>query len=142
METLRKYFCYRLLFHFTLLLVVSVLMISSAGCQHTPLEGETYRKIAVAWPLFDFENTKGVNADGTRWEKEKGDSCFWLKTWEKERRYDKDDFLIYRKERDCFFPIYTDELEEDREFRDHKGAVLIFPFYSRKAKTAENEQGR
>jgi len=114
-----------------------LLIFLSVGCQQAPQAGETYRKIAVAWPLFDFKNTKGVKEDGTTWEKEKGDACFWLSIWEKERGYDKDGFLIYRKEKSGFFPFYIDELEESKEFREHKGMVLLFPFYSRQVKTGQ-----
>ena len=122
------------------LMTASLPLTFSSGCQQTPLPGETYRKIAVAWPIFDFEITKGISDDGSTWEKEKGDACCWLSTWEKEKRYDKNNFLIYSKEKSAFFPIFFDEIEESKEFREHKGAVLIFPFYSRKVKSAEAEQ--
>ena len=127
-----KYYC-QILF-----LLVTLSLLFSPGCQLEPKQGETYRKIAVAWPLFDYEITRGVYEDGSTWEKEKGDACFWLSTWKKEKRYDKDGFLIYRKERNTFFPLFTDEEEENEEFREHKGAVLIFPFYSRQNKTQQN----
>ena len=107
------------------------------GCQQTPLEGETYRKVAVAWPLFDFEKTRGTNPDGSTWKKEKGNAICWLQTWEKHAIYDKDGYVISRKEKDTFFPLFSDEIEETKEYRIHKGSVLIFPFYSRQTKQAD-----
>lgn len=109
------------------------------GCQEAPLPGETYRKKISAWPIFEFEKTAGINADGTTWEKEKGNAVCWLSTWERERTYDQDGVLIYRKEKSGFFPINSDEIEETTEFRLHKGAVLLFPFESYQKKGVELE---
>ncbi|MBN1765424.1 MAG: hypothetical protein JW860_09230 [Sedimentisphaerales bacterium] len=119
-----------------LIWIMALSVLLASGCQKAPLAGEeTYRKEAFVWPVFDFEKTRGINEDGTTWEKEKGDACFWLASWEKERRYDKDNFLIYRKERSGIFPFCSDEEVEDMEFSEHRGSVLIFPFYSKKSKT-------
>ncbi len=107
------------------------------GCEQPNQKQETYNKKIVAWPLFDLEKTEGVNEDGTTWRKEKGDQICWLITWEKEKTYDKDGFVIYRKEKSAFFPLYSDEEEESAEFRIHKGMVLVFPFYSKRDKTVE-----
>lgn len=117
-----------------LVLAMLVAVIWTVGCQETPLPGETYRKKAIAWPLFDFEKTAGINPDGTKWEKEKGDAICWLSTWEKERTYDQDGTLISRKERDGFFPLWSTEIEETQEFRHRKGAVLLFPHESYRKK--------
>ncbi len=131
----------RFLVRSTVLAAICTFILFSSACEHTPLPGETYRKVANAWPIFDQEKTAGVTEDGGRWEKEKGDACVWLSTWEKEKRYDKDGFLIYRKEKDAFFPFYWSEEEENEEFREHKSAVLfLFPYYSRQAKSAETEE--
>jgi hypothetical protein len=107
-----------------------------AGCQQT-IPGETYRKVTVAWPLFDVEKSEGINADGTKWQKEKGDMVCWLGSWEKDYTYDNDGFLVARRERSTFFPIYSNDEQEDKEFYTKQGAVLIFPYYSRRAKTGE-----
>ena len=120
-----------------LLILFGALVTFLGGCEQPVKPGETYHKVSAAWPLFDVEKSEGIEDDGTKWQKEKGDALFWLSTWEKEKRYDKDGFLIYRKERDGFFPIYTNEIEEDKEFRTKKGAILVFPYYSRRAKTVE-----
>lgn len=122
------------------LLLTVFAMIWTMGCQETPLPGETYRKKASAWPLFEFEKTAGTNPDGTTWEKEKGNAAFWLSTWEKERTYDQDGVLIYRKEKSGFFPFNSDEIEETPEFRRHTGAILLFPFESYQKKGVEPEQ--
>ena len=120
---------------------ICTFVLFAGGCEQTPLPGETYRKVAIAWPIFDLEKTAGVSEDGGKWEKEKGDACVWLSTWEKEKRYDKDGFLIYSKEKDAFFPIYWSEIEENEQFRERKSATFyIFPYYSRKAKSAETEE--
>lgn len=110
------------------------------GCQQEPLSGETYRKEASAWPLFGFQNSKGVNEDGSTWEKEKGDAFAGLQTWDRQATYDKDGYVISRTEKSGFFPISSDEIEETREYRIHKGTVLLlFPFYSKRAKNVESK---
>jgi len=111
-----------------------------AGCQETPLPGETFRKKASAWPLFEFEKTAGINEDGSRWEKEKGSAVCSLSTWAREKTYDKDGMLMYRKEQSGFFPLTSEEIEETRDFRRHKGAVLIFPYESYRKKEVLLEQ--
>jgi len=125
----------RSVFEITAILVIGtclpVVLLCTGGCEQPPLEGETYRKVAVAWPLFDFEIVEGQTADGLTWRKEKGDACAWLASWDKEKRYDEHGFLVYRKEKSAFFPFYYDQIEESKTFREHKGAILIFPFVSR-----------
>ncbi len=111
-----------------------------SGCQQPLLPGETYHKLTVAWPIFDVEKSEGVDENGIKWVKEKGDAICWLATWDKERRYDKDNFLVYRKEKDGFFPIYSNEIEESEEFRSKQGAVLVFPYKSYRVKTPGAEQ--
>lgn len=117
-----------------IMLVLATLMVV-AGCQEAPLPGETYRKKAVAFPIFDFEKTAGVNDDGTRWEKEKGDAVCWLSTWEKERVYDAEGTLISLTERDGFFPLWSTEIVETVDYRHRKGSVLLFPHESYRRKT-------
>ncbi|MBN2210645.1 MAG: hypothetical protein JW709_04540 [Sedimentisphaerales bacterium] len=110
-------------------------IILTTGCEQT-IPGEIYRKKTVAWPIFDVEKSEGLNADGTKWQKEKGDACCWLSSWEKEKTYDNQGFLIYRKEKNAFIPIYWNEEEESKEFTYKKGAVLlIWPYESKRAKT-------
>ena len=121
-------------------LLTLTVLIWTVGCQETPLPGETYRKKAIAWPLFDFEKTAGINPDGTRWEKEKGNAVCWLSTWEKQRTYDQDGTLISRKERDGFFPLWSTEIEETPDFRHRKGAVLLFPHESYRKKDPLSEK--
>ena len=107
-----------------------------AGCEQPTVPGETYHKVSNAWPLFTFEKSEGIQDDGTKWKKEKGDAVFWLSTWDKEKRYDKDGFLIYRKEKSGFFPLWVTEIEESQEFRTKQGSVLILPYKSHRIKTA------
>lgn len=123
-----------------LLLSFLITFMTTLGCEQTTIPpGETYHKVSSAWPLFDVEKSEGIEPDGSKWQKEKGDAICWLSTWEKEKKYDKDGFLIYRKERDSFFPLYTHEVEETKEFKTKQGNVLIFPYYSRRAKTLSQE---
>lgn len=116
----------------SLLLVAGVFL--SMGCEQT-VPGETYRKKTIAWPIFDVDKSEGLNPDGTKWQKEKGDAICWLSTWEKEKTYDNEGFLIYRKQKNAFIPLYWNEEEENREFTHKKGAVLlIWPYESKRAK--------
>ena len=123
-------FNYRQLLVLASPVVIVCAAVMLCGC-HQMQPGETSHKVTTAWPLFDVEKSSGINPeDGSRWEKEKGDACCWLSTWDKEKRYDKDNFLIYRKEKSGFFPIWSAEVEETKEFKKRSGAVLIFPYQS------------
>jgi hypothetical protein len=113
-------------------LAVTVALSLLAGCQQ-PNPGETTHKLTVAWPIFDSEKWEGVNPDGTRYYKEKGDACVWLASWEKERTYDKDGFLTYRKERSGSF-LADSQVEESKDFIIKQSRVLFFPHYSREVK--------
>ena len=105
------------------------------GCQQAG-PGETNRKISNVGPIFNLDKAEGVNEDGTTWKKEKGDACCWLISWEKEKKYDKDGFLVYRKEKDFAIPLLSgSELEETKEVYMKKGTLLLFPYYTRRAKT-------
>jgi hypothetical protein len=120
---------------FLLLIIATLSFTIFTGCEQPLKENETFHKVATAWPIFDLERWEGVNPeDNSTWKKEKGDAIFWLSTWEKEERYDKDDFRIYRKERNSFFPLWSTEIEESDDFRNNKGSVLIFPYESRRRK--------
>jgi|GEM_PF-6657600 len=124
--------------HFYMPTIILALVMAAIGCEQTPRPGETYRKVSIAWPIYDLELTKGVTSDGITWEKEKGDACFFLASWEKKKQYDQNEFLIYSKERNTFIPFYSDEVEETRELREHKLSVLfLFPYYTRQVKTPE-----
>lgn len=118
-----------------LVLATSGSLVLLAGCEQPMMPGETYHKVSAAWPLFDLEKSEGIDDEGNKWQKEKGDAICWLINWEKERKYDKDGFLVYRKEHSEFFPISLTEVEEDKEFKTKQGRVLIFPYYSRRART-------
>ena len=106
-----------------------------AGCDQPLGPGETYHRLTSAWPIFDLEKSEGVGENGIRWKKEKGDAVCWLASWEKEQRFDKDNFLIYRKERNTFFPFYSTEVEESEEFIHKWGTVLFYPYRSKRIKT-------
>jgi len=112
------------------LLAVSLTLMLSAGCEQPKAPGQTYHKIVALWPILDLEKWEGANDDGTRWQKEKGDMICWLGTWEKERRYDKDGFLVYNKQKSMFFPIAGGEEEETDQFLSKKGSFLIWPYQS------------
>ena len=106
-----------------------------AGCEQPLKENETLHEIMIVPPLFNVEKREGINPeDGSTWMREKGDMIFWLGSWEKEEKYDRDGFRIYRKERNTFFPIYNQEIEENEEFKNEKGSVLIWPYESRRKK--------
>ena len=120
---------------FIIMGLAAALLLPALGCQEAPGPGETYRKVAVALPIFEFENTEGVLDDGTTWRKEKGNAICWLSTWEREKRYDKEGYLIFRKEQRGFFPLYGHEEEETKEYKKTKGAVLIFPYESYRTKS-------
>ncbi|MCP4709000.1 MAG: hypothetical protein GY869_10270 [Planctomycetes bacterium] len=116
------------------LILVGIILGLSLGCEQPLRENETYHKKAVAWPLFDVEKWEGINPeDGTRWKREVGDLLI-LATWEKEERFDKDNFRIYRREKGGFFPLWFSEIEESEEFLNKKGSVLIYPYESKRLK--------
>ena len=118
-----------------ILALAAVALAVMAGCEQPKRPGETYHKLATAWPIFDLEKWEGEEPDGTKWEREKGDAICWLSTWEKEKRYDKDGYLIYTKENNSFFPLYSTKFEESPEFIHKEGTVLIFPYISHRVKT-------
>ncbi|MBN1845191.1 MAG: hypothetical protein JW810_05875 [Sedimentisphaerales bacterium] len=106
------------------------------GCEQPLGEGITYHKTSTLWPIFDVEKIEGVQEDGTHWKQEKGDAVAWMMTWEKEERYDKDNFLIYEKKNDAFlWGLFSSKLEETEQFRHKKGNVLFWPYDSRRVKT-------
>jgi hypothetical protein len=118
-----------------ILLVVGLVFAVLAGCDQPLGPNETYHKLTTAWPIFDLEKSEGIDENGIRWKKEKGDAICWLSSWEKEHRFDKDNFLVYRKERNTFFPLYTAEIEESEEFIHKWGSVLLYPYRSKRLKT-------
>jgi len=121
------------------LILAGLALLVFSGCQQPLRPGETYRKLTVAWPIFDVEKSEGIDENGVKWVKEKGDAVCWLATWDNEKRYDKDNFLIYRKEKGGFFPFYFNEIEESEDFRSKQGAVLVFPYKSYRVKTPGTE---
>ncbi len=121
------------------LILAGLALLVFSGCQQPLRPGETYHKLTVAWPFFDVEKSEGIDENGIKWVKEKGDAVCWLATWDNEKRYDKDNFLVYRKEKGAFFPFYSNEIEESEEFRSKQGAVLVFPYKSYRVKTPGTE---
>ena len=117
---------------------LAALALASVGCEQPLAEGQTYHKLHAAWPLFDVEKWEGVNEDGTTWKKERGDACCWLATWEKEKKYDKNGFQIYSKERSGFFPLFSNEKEESEEFTLKNGMFLFSPYESYRKKGQNN----
>jgi hypothetical protein len=109
--------------------LLGVMVVALAGCEQKLQPGETYHKLSVAWPLFDVEKTAGVES-GVRWEKEKGDAAFWLATWDKTRKFDNGDTVVYRKERKTFIPFYNAEVEETPQYIKTWGSVLFYPYSS------------
>ncbi len=110
--------------------LLATLVAALAGCEQKLQPGETYHKLSVAWPIFDVEKTEGVGENGVHWQKEKGDAACWLATWEKLQKFDKEDNLIYRKERKTFIPLYNAEVEESQQFTKTWGSVLFYPYSS------------
>ena len=133
---MKNVFSLQQLLKFAPALLLGVFLLFSGGCQQTPRAGETYRKGVFIWPIYVVEKSAGQTDDGSRWDKEKG-TILLLGFWEKEKRYDKNDFLNFRKETSTFIPFYSDQEEETKEFREHKGSILLFPYYSKKAKTSQ-----
>lgn len=120
-----------------LLALLMVGAVALTGCQR-PLEpGETYHKVAVAWPIFDTETTEGIDANGVHWKKVKGDAAIWLASWEKLHKFNKQETRIYRKERKTFIPFYSVNVEESPEFRKTWGIILLYPYSSYRLNTAE-----
>ena len=110
--------------------LLAVMVVALAGCEQKLQPGETYHKLSVAWPIFDVEKSEGVGQDGVHWKKEKGDAAFWLATWEKLQKFDKEDDVVYRKERKTFIPLYNAEVEESPQFKKTWGSVLFYPYSS------------
>ncbi len=125
---------------FLLLALGAAVLATAVGCARTPLPGETSYKKSVAWPIFDVEKIEGVDKNGTKWIKEKGDACCFLATWSKQYKYDKDHFLIYSKTHSAFFPFYSDDKEETPTFKEHNASVLFFPYQSRQLKTDQDNK--
>ncbi len=107
-----------------------------AGCQPGLQPGETSHKLSVAWPIFDVEKSEGISADGVHWKKEKGDAAFCLSSWERVQKFDKEDNLVYRKERKTFIPLYNAEMEESQQGTKTWGSVLLYPYTSYDKNTA------
>ena len=116
--------------------LLAVAVVALAGCQPAAQPGETYHKLTVAWPIFDVEKSEGVDKDGVRWAKEKGDAAFWLASWEKLQKFDKQNNPIYDKERKTAIPLYNAEREESQEFVRTWGSVLFYPYKSYTDKNA------
>jgi hypothetical protein len=110
------------------------LVMAVTGCEQ-PQQSMTYNKDVVVFPFYDLHRTEGVTADGVKWQKEKGDSCL-LAWWDKEKRYDKDGFLVYRKETSVFIPFGGSTIEEDPKSLRKEGSVLLLPYKSYRDKTA------
>ena len=120
---------------YALLLILPALALSSmAGCEQQQKEGQVYHKLSSAWPLFDIEKWEGADPDGSHWKKEKGDALCWLAIWEKEEKYDKDNFRIYRKKKSSFFPLFSAEVEETPDFKKRWGSILFYPYHSERKK--------
>lgn len=98
----------------------------TTGCEQ-PRPGETYRKVAVAFPIFDSEKTEGINPDGSKWTRDKGDVICFLGVWDKKKTYDKEGFLIERDEKSWFFPFASTEVHENAEKIHKKGSFLFWP---------------
>ena len=94
MKKIRKSRCWRRQSDKILLILLLLGFMVFTGCERPLPPGETYHKVSSAWPLFDLEKSEGIEPDGSKWQKEKGDACCWLQTWEKEKRYDKDGFFV------------------------------------------------
>jgi hypothetical protein len=122
------------------LVSLCMLVVMLVGCQRVPLPGETSYKKSDAGPLYCFEKIEGVNEDGSTWKINKGNAVCWLSYWDKEKIYDKDGFLIEAKEKEGFFPIWSSELVQDKEFREHNASFLIFPYESRRTSVAGSEK--
>ncbi len=120
-----------------LLLVLTAMgAISLAGCEKTLEPGETYHKVSVGFPIFDVDRSEGVEADGTQWEKVKGDAAVLLYTWDFNRKYCKQE-MVYRKERKTFIPFYSVNVEETPEYKKTWGMILLFPYSSNQLKGPE-----
>jgi len=122
------------------LVIACAMVVMLAGCQRVPLPGETSYKESNAGPIYYFENIGGVNEDGSTWKKEKGNACCWLSYWERDKKYDKDGFLLEAKEKSGFFPLWSSEETESKELREHKATFLIFPYHSRTAGQGSSEK--
>ena len=106
------------------------------GCEQPLGPGITYHKKVVLFPIFDVEKIEGTDEDGTRWKTEKGDAVAAISIWEKEERYDKDNFLIYSKKKDVvLWGLFSSDEEETEEFRNKKGNILFWPHESKRLKT-------
>jgi hypothetical protein len=116
------------------MLLVFSLFGAFSGCQE-PQATTTYSKDVVIWPIYDLHRSEGLTADGVKWQKEKGD-CVLLGYWDKEKKYDKDGFLIYRKEKSLFVPFASSSVEEDQKSITKEGAFLFFPNKTYRDKTA------
>jgi hypothetical protein len=111
------------------------------GCEQELGPGITYHKKIVLFPIFDVEKIEGTDQDGTRWKTEKGDAVAFLSAWEKEERYDKDNFLIYSKKKDAvLWGLFSSDEEETEEFRNKKGNILFWPHESKRLKTVSGEK--
>jgi hypothetical protein len=111
-----------------------------SGCQRVPLPGETAYKESNAGPIYYFENIEGVNEDGSTWKKERGNACCWLSYWDREKKYDKDGFLLEAKEKSGFFPIWSSEEIESKELKEHKATFLCFPYQSRSTAQSKSDK--
>ena len=110
------------------------------GCEQELGPGITYHKKTILFPIFDIEKIEGADADGTRWKKEKGDAAAAVVIWEKEERYDKDNFLIYSKKKDAvLWGLFASDEEETEEMRNKKSNILFWPHESKRLKTIPNE---
>ncbi len=123
------------------LLFLTVFALTSFfGCDQ-PLEpGITYHKKTVLFPIFDVEKIEGTDPDGTRWIKEKGDACAAIIIWDKEDKYDKDNFAVYKRRKDLvIWGLISSDEEETEKFRNKKGNILFWPHESKRLKTMGDE---
>jgi hypothetical protein len=116
------------------MILVILLLGAVSGCQQNPAT-TTYSKDVVIWPIYDLHRSEGLTEDGVKWQKEKGD-CLLLGYWDKEKKYDKEGFLVYRKEKSFFFPFASSSVEEDQKSITKEGAFLFFPNKTYRDKTA------
>lgn len=110
------------------------------GCEQPLGPGITYHKKTILFPIFDVEKIEGTDPDGIRWKKEKGDACAAIVIWDKEERYDKDNFLIYSKKKDLvLWGLISSDEEETEEMRNKKGNILLWPHESKRLKTVDSD---
>ena len=121
-------------------LFLAIALTSFFGCEQPLGPGITYHKKIILFPIFDVEKIEGTDSDGIRWKKEKGDACAAIVIWDKEERYDKDNFLVYSKKKDLvLWGLISSDEEETEDMRNKKGNILLWPHESKRLKTVGSE---